>query len=850
MRIRIILLTFFCVLFVYQDMSATTTDYASLFSQVKEEETPILAQKKDKWGYVNSKGKFIIKPRFEEAYEFDGGHAIVKLDGKYGIILTTGDFWYAPTFDKITKEHFDKTANNHFLDIYYYKLCRDGKVGLFDPLFRAIGDPFTEGDELPYDSVTPVMLFKDEIVFIGHAHNKVFFFGKSVEHLYNIKKLEFDEITNRGDVFCTRVGKLYGYISQDFSFVCTPRFTRVIPFLSSSQATKFFDNGVPYVLMPKQFFTADEYDEYLYKSMSVEKYLSSDELPSWMRRYVLRETEEIDNDKIRKQGYNRVRKMDSFENWARLEIDDITYLEMKYFAEAVGDNEIRHPISSNAISNGHVASIFHYYNTEDEQLRVLSIDKDRGSFIKYREEFNTHNTRIKISYYKASNACGTTVSLSTIKQAICSHESSLKDASIVPLSFGVLENGNYLLHVNVLYNFRTEVIATEPPTFVNVFGQPFLVNDGIYRERRNNSFDVGLVLNKTDLSVISYIRPEIDKSIFLIDNKGGFFCCHEAVLAIKNSPLKYYDDNGKLRWSFTPEDGDAFKWLDGTDKCWYLVGKTTSRGVIGGDNALFLTMDNNGRAIEYSVIKDSKTYDDVKVDDEWVYTLRGSYYYERKMNIREKKYAPRVESVRWGDMDLYACGVHETKDGWFIRPVLPNWEPVSRGGWIVYPFEDHYAKVIHDGKEMFLTEAGEIVSSPSNLKIDEVIEEVIEDEEIPKIEQKMPPTTEDMTISYADAEEKPTFNGGDANRFASWVNSQLVYPEEAKENGIQGRILLQFTVLKDGRIADVKVIRGVEPSLDNEAIRVVSSSPKWAPGRANGQAINVTYTFPVIFQLK
>ena len=109
---------------------------------------------------------------------------------------------------------------------------------------------------------------------------------------------------------------------------------------------------------------------------------------------------------------------------------------------------------------------------------------------------------------------------------------------------------------------------------------------------------------------------------------------------------------------------------------------------------------------------------------------------------------------------------------------------------------------------------------------------------------------EEEAIPFQLVEEKPSFQGGDANQFSKWVNQRLVYPEIAKENGVQGRVTLQFTVEKDGSITKVKVLRGVDPSLDKEAVRVVSSSPKWKPGKQRDRAVPVTYTFPVFFQLR
>ena len=106
------------------------------------------------------------------------------------------------------------------------------------------------------------------------------------------------------------------------------------------------------------------------------------------------------------------------------------------------------------------------------------------------------------------------------------------------------------------------------------------------------------------------------------------------------------------------------------------------------------------------------------------------------------------------------------------------------------------------------------------------------------------------TLPFVMVEQKPKFNGGDANEFSKWVNSRLVYPEIAKEHGIQGRVTLSFTIKADGTLSDVKVLRGVDPSLDQEAVRVVKSSPKWTPGKQRDRAVAVSYTFPVIFQLR
>ena len=109
---------------------------------------------------------------------------------------------------------------------------------------------------------------------------------------------------------------------------------------------------------------------------------------------------------------------------------------------------------------------------------------------------------------------------------------------------------------------------------------------------------------------------------------------------------------------------------------------------------------------------------------------------------------------------------------------------------------------------------------------------------------------EEEVIFFFNVEQKPTFNGGDANEFSKWVNSRLVYPELAKDNGIEGRVTLQFTIDTDGCVRDVKVLGSPDESLSREAVRVVSSSPKWEPGRQRDRAVKVSYTFPVIYRLR
>lgn len=100
-------------------------------------------------------------------------------------------------------------------------------------------------------------------------------------------------------------------------------------------------------------------------------------------------------------------------------------------------------------------------------------------------------------------------------------------------------------------------------------------------------------------------------------------------------------------------------------------------------------------------------------------------------------------------------------------------------------------------------------------------------------------------------EDMPTFNGGDpATEFRKYIAQNLRYPEIASENGISGRVIVQFAISSKGKLVDAVVVVPVDPALDKEAIRVVLASPPWTPGKQRGKAVKVLYTFPINFVLQ
>jgi protein TonB len=93
----------------------------------------------------------------------------------------------------------------------------------------------------------------------------------------------------------------------------------------------------------------------------------------------------------------------------------------------------------------------------------------------------------------------------------------------------------------------------------------------------------------------------------------------------------------------------------------------------------------------------------------------------------------------------------------------------------------------------------------------------------------------------------PTFKGGDKLKFREWVSRNMIYPQEAVDKKIKGKVVITFVVEKDGSVSNVSIVKGVHPLLDNEAVKVISESPKWIPGFQRGRPVRVRFVIPLNF---
>ena len=121
----------------------------------------------------------------------------------------------------------------------------------------------------------------------------------------------------------------------------------------------------------------------------------------------------------------------------------------------------------------------------------------------------------------------------------------------------------------------------------------------------------------------------------------------------------------------------------------------------------------------------------------------------------------------------------------------------------------------------------------------EIIQQVAVEEEV--IEDDQP---------FVKVEQMPSFMGGDLMTFRNWVQSKVRYPQIAQENNIQGRVLLQFVIEKDGSLTNIVPLQTPDSSLSDEAIRILKTSPKWTPGKQRNQSVRVKYTLPIDFRIQ
>lgn len=177
-----------------------------------------------------------------------------------------------------------------------------------------------------------------------------------------------------------------------------------------------------------------------------------------------------------------------------------------------------------------------------------------------------------------------------------------------------------------------------------------------------------------------------------------------------------------------------------------------------------------------------------------------------------------------------------------VEPPKPKVDQVKFPPPVVVPAEQVQEEEPPTVEELKVADPGQktIEGDPNaEIRIDEPVGEAPKEAEI----------VEDNSIKdFASVEVLPKFPGGD-EAFGKYLSRNIKYPPLARENNITGRVFVSFVVEKDGRLTDIKVVRGLGYGTDEEAVRVLKNSPKWSPGVQNGREVRVQYTIPIFFQL-
>jgi protein TonB len=131
-------------------------------------------------------------------------------------------------------------------------------------------------------------------------------------------------------------------------------------------------------------------------------------------------------------------------------------------------------------------------------------------------------------------------------------------------------------------------------------------------------------------------------------------------------------------------------------------------------------------------------------------------------------------------------------------------------------------------------------------------EQVVKNEDVGLVKVAEPEVVEKAPEEevFFIVEEMPGFKGEGIEGFRNYVQGKLTYPEIAQENGIQGKVYVSFVVEANGKISNVKVVRGVDPALDKAAVAAVEGAPNWTPGKQRGKPVRVSFTIPITFKLQ
>ena len=659
------------------------------------------AEKKGKWGYINTKGKFVIKPVFDSAMPFDNIFAIVKCNDKYGVINRAAIYKITPLYDKISKYILCGGECYYITEI-------NGKRGLMDGEFNILLEPTS------YIDITPFCSENKNFFVCSTGDKKVFY---SPYPLFcQFPPSHYDDIiwSENDSCFILRNDSLYGYTPGDFSFIVEPCFN-FKPDFSSGPIKSYNDLQAPILLTRKGIYTIEEYDSIQFNTLKYKEYTKDKTIPIWAKKHLKAKTVK-DAVVCRVHSSNPILEVNNgigqkfmLENGTTLHFPTI-------IKEQVDSNELWHNVVNVSWFDDKILCFFRDYYTNDSKMQIFQYSKKL-------ESFGKSDYFIGDLYTKKSEAV---LFKPLINDVLRKYENLTDNYVVFPRLFCPLNNGNYVITFCVRYNGKDKVIGYGTPQYRTIMGQLVLVNDGVYTERHYDFIEIALIINKKG-SVINCLHlPDYRNNQILFDRTGGFFCVgtdgknhphsiygrQKGMVINHDSPILKFNNDGYLEWKYTPSDGQHLYDIDRNADNIFLVGKTTSQGIIGHDNSLFITLDNKGMQQDMAYEKGKPPYKRIRI-----YNDGNLYVYNKYLNGEEKLLKqlapPKLECrwATWANSSIGGCGLYdETRQIWIINPVLSNCSPITKDGYTIYPFEGDKAKVVKSGKTIYVDKNGKILN--------------------------------------------------------------------------------------------------------------------------------------------
>jgi TonB family protein len=281
------------------------------------------------------------------------------------------------------------------------------------------------------------------------------------------------------------------------------------------------------------------------------------------------------------------------------------------------------------------------------------------------------------------------------------------------------------------------------------------------------------------------------------------------------------------------------KWIFSADGTKTLKGRMQLTYPIGGINCTFDMIQSrtdekwtlNGKTLTMVAIPLNKLTIDVD------YQKYGNYTAAQKQKINASIPAFKQQAIK------------ETRQGWqsFVGHTsiytISSYNPKQ----MVLDLDGQKFVLVRDLSKMTPAQKAEIEKEMQEFISQENSKEDNEDKEETREEPTQ--TTDDLNEVFDVCEEMPQFPGGPQALF-EYLSKNLKYPAAAEKNGVQGRVIANFVVERDGSISNVNVTKSVDPLIDNEAIRLLQSMPRWTPGKQKGKEVRVKYTVPVTFRLQ